>query len=73
MTSDPAPEVGRVARDTRRQQLGLVLAVKDGRVTLRDLATGPVWEAPLTDVRPVSAREELSLRLAATNARTRGG
>jgi hypothetical protein len=64
--------VGRVARDTRLQSLGLVLAMNGDRVKLRSLATGRVWETQLVHVRPVSAREELSLRLAAANATSRG-
>lgn len=63
-------EAGRVARDTRTQRVGVVLAVDGGRVRLRALATGRVWEAPLPDVRTVSAREELSMRLAAANVRS---
>jgi hypothetical protein len=68
-----APEVGRVARDTRRQRVGLVLAVEGGSVRLRALANGRVWEAELPHVRPVSAREELSMRVAAANVRSQGG
>jgi len=49
--------------------VGLVLAVEGERVRLRALATGRVWDAPLPAVRQVSAREELSMRLAAANAR----
>jgi hypothetical protein len=63
-------EAGRVARDTRTQRVGVVLAVEGERVRLRALATGRVWEAPLPDVRGVSAREELSMRLAAANVRS---
>lgn len=71
-TTGAAPEVNRVARDVRLQRLGLVLAVDGERVRLRALATGRVWEADTAAVRRVSAREELSMRLAAANARARG-
>ena len=66
------PEVGRVARDTRLQRIGLVLAVEGGEVRLRALATGRVWQAHIGAVRRVSPREELTMRLAAANARAQG-
>ncbi|WP_329136104.1 hypothetical protein OG552_23720 [Streptomyces sp. NBC_01476] len=68
-----APQVGRVARDTQLQRIGLVLSVEGELVRLRALTNGRVWEAPLPSVRGVSNREELSLRLAAVNARTLAG
>jgi hypothetical protein len=64
------PDVGRVARDTSAQRIGLVLSVEGRRVRLRSLATGRVWEADPSVIRTVTAREELSMRLAAANART---
>jgi hypothetical protein len=67
-----APEVGRVVRDVRDRRAGLVLAVEGRSVRLRSLANGRVWETHVRNVEPVSAREELSLRLAAANARSRG-
>ncbi|SEF84297.1 hypothetical protein SAMN05216223_102220 [Actinacidiphila yanglinensis] len=66
------PEVGQVARDTQVQRLGLVLGVACGRVRLRALATGRVWEAPLPAVRRITPREELAARMAAANARSLG-
>lgn len=66
------PDVGRVARDTGCQRVGVVLGVEDGLVRMRALATGRVWEADVRMVRCVSAREELTMRLAAANARTQG-
>jgi hypothetical protein len=65
-----APGVGRVARDTSLQRVGCVLAVDGESVRLRALVTGLVWEARLSVVRQVSAREELSMRLAAANTVT---
>lgn len=64
--------VGRVARDTIRQRTGLVVDVTSDRVRLRSLVNGGVWDAEVNSVRQVSAREELSMRLAAANARARG-
>lgn len=66
------PDVGRVARDTGCQRVGIVLGVEDGLVRMRSLATGRVWEADVRAVRCVSAREELTMRLAAANARAKG-
>jgi len=63
--------VGRVARGDRTGCVGLVLAVEGRRVRLRSLATGRVWEADAAELRPVGAREALSLRIAAANARAR--
>jgi hypothetical protein len=64
-----APAVDRVARDTHAQRLGLVLAIEGRRARLRSLATGRVWETDVSALRRVTAREELSMRLAAVNAR----
>lgn len=62
-----------MARDTRLQRVGLVMAIDGESVRLRALANGRVWETELPYVRRVSAREELSMRVAAANVRSRGG
>lgn len=64
--------VGRVARDTERRRTGIVMEVASDFVRLRSLVNGAVWKAEVNSVRQVSAREELSIRLAAANARARG-
>ena len=66
---DPQALERRLVEFTHALDFGLVLAVEGERVRLRALATGRVWDAPLPAVRQVSAREELSMRLAAANAR----
>ncbi|HEX5565622.1 MAG TPA: hypothetical protein VFY14_01550 [Streptomyces sp.] len=74
MTTDDRPRrvtIGSVARDTRNDRVGDVMDVHHGRVYLRPLGGGREWEAPPHEVQPLTPREQLSARLAATNARSR--
>lgn len=68
----PGPRIGSVARDLTRDRVGEVMDVFNGRVYLRPLCGGREWEALTEHVRQLRAREELSVRLAAINARSRG-
>jgi hypothetical protein len=47
----------------------LEIDMVEGRVRMQDLTTGMLSWEPIADVRRVSAREELSLRLAISRAR----
>ncbi|WP_410537896.1 hypothetical protein [Streptomyces sp. KL2] len=69
--SPPAIAVGSVARDLRDGRIGDVMDVHPGRVWLRPLGGGREWDAKPDDVRPLTAHEQLSARLAAANARSR--
>jgi hypothetical protein len=68
--STDIPEVGKPARDTARQHVGVVVAIEGSCVQLRSLTSGKQWTADLEIVRKLSAREELSARLAVANAAT---
>ena len=68
---DDRPRVGEVVRDTARDRVGVVMDKGAGRLFLRPLSGGREWEAGAEQVSPLSAREELSARLAAANARSR--
>jgi hypothetical protein len=67
----PSITVGSVARDLRDGRVGDVMDVHPGRIWLRPLGGGREWDARPDDVRPLTAREQLSARLAAANARSR--
>lgn len=62
------PEVGTLARDTKRDKVGRVMACTVGTVWLRPLNGGREWTARREDVRPV---DELSAKVAAANAQSR--
>ena len=64
-------EEGQVVRDIALDRVGEVMDVYEGQVFLRPLGGGREWEAAPGNVRRLTARQELSARLAATNARSR--
>lgn len=60
------PEVGRLAYDLSAKKVGVLMGEWAGRYMLRPLEGGREWDA--VNVRPVTAREELSARLAVKNS-----
>jgi hypothetical protein len=70
---EQGPKLGDLMWDKKRQRTGVFMGEQLGRVYLRDPAGGAEWEVRPADVRPVTAREELSARLAVRNAATRWG
>jgi hypothetical protein len=65
-------ELGSTVWDTRRDVPGVVMGhVGGGRVQLRAVGGGREWDA--TQLRRLTAREELSLHLAARNDASRSG
>jgi hypothetical protein len=60
-------------RDTRRNCDGVVMAAVGTYVQLRPLDGGVERDVKPEDIRPLTAREELSARLAVRNAATRRG
>ncbi|QMU80394.1 hypothetical protein GXW83_19110 [Streptacidiphilus sp. PB12-B1b] len=59
--------------DTRTDRVALVVDVLYGRVYLRKAGGGTEWEAMPAHLRPATAREELSARVAEINFRSRAG
>ncbi|MCW2899274.1 MAG: hypothetical protein JWO67_1539 [Streptosporangiaceae bacterium] len=56
------PPVGTWVRDTRRQCDAVVMAAVGTYVQLRPVKGGTEWDAKPGDIRPLTAREELSAR-----------
>jgi hypothetical protein len=71
--TDCAPAVGDTVRDTLRDRVGVVMAHQSPYVQLRPLGGGREWDADPAHVRPLSAAELLSARLADVNTRSRTG
>ncbi|MCP9985866.1 MULTISPECIES: hypothetical protein [Streptomyces] len=73
MESHKATEAkaGDLVRDLRRDRNGVVMDTWGGRLYLRPLTGGREWSAPPQKVRRLTAREELSARLAVRNALAR--
>ena len=65
-----APEVGSLLRDTKRECPAVVMARWGGQLYLRDPKGGREWEQQLKNTRPLTAREELSVRLEIQNAQS---
>ncbi|MFI2348667.1 hypothetical protein ACH492_16780 [Streptomyces sp. NPDC019443] len=65
------PEVGQLVRDMTTDKVGVVMGDWAGRYMLRPLGGGLEWDA--VKVAPLSAREELSIRLAVANSGNRWG
>lgn len=72
MTTNPEPDAtppkGELVLDERRQLVGVVMDVLDGRVYLRPPAGGMEWEADPESVRPAGSEEQLRARVAEANA-----
>ncbi|TJZ94439.1 hypothetical protein FCI23_53735 [Actinacidiphila oryziradicis] len=65
------PPVGTFVRDTRRERDALVMAAIGPYVQLRGMEGGVEWDAKPADIRPLTAREELSARTWVRNAASR--
>ncbi|MEU5278143.1 hypothetical protein AB0G87_17210 [Streptomyces asoensis] len=59
--------VGEVAKDSASGRIGVVMGEIGGRVQMRPVRGGREWDAMPGDVVALSAREELSARLAVRN------
>ncbi|MGW0708100.1 hypothetical protein ACWD4G_19460 [Streptomyces sp. NPDC002643] len=67
------PDIGELAKDTATNRIGVVMGEVGGRVRIRPIGGGAEWDAIPDDVKPPSAREELSARLAIKNGNSRDG
>ncbi|MFF9312032.1 hypothetical protein ACF1BS_14090 [Streptomyces sp. NPDC014748] len=65
------PGIGALAKDTASGRIGVVMGAVGGRVQIRPIGGGREWDAVPDKVRPLSAREELSTRLATRNGNSR--
>ena len=66
------PGIGELAR-TRQGRIGVVMGKFGGRVQMRPIRGGLEWDAMPDNVVALSAREELSARLAVKNGNSRVG
>ncbi|MEV6317346.1 hypothetical protein [Streptomyces sp. NPDC051776] len=69
----PVPEPGDYVKDTLRDRSAIVVLSTSRYVQLQPIAGGKPWDAKPDDVRRLTAREELSVRLAWRNAAHRWG
>ncbi|MDX3544880.1 hypothetical protein PV729_22820 [Streptomyces europaeiscabiei] len=67
------PGIGELAKDSASGRLGVVMGEIGGRVQMRPVHGGREWDAMPRSVVALSAREELSARLAAKNGNSRVG
>ncbi|KUL43991.1 hypothetical protein [Streptomyces regalis] len=67
------PDIGELAKDTAKNRIGVVMGEVGGRVQIRPIGGGTEWDAMPDNVKPPSAREELSARLAIRNGNSRDG
>ncbi|WP_243745207.1 hypothetical protein [Streptomyces hainanensis] len=67
---DNVPEVGFLARDTSRGEIGRVVDRQAGRVWLRPVGGGREWDVRQEDVEPVSVGEILRPFVAEANRRS---
>jgi hypothetical protein len=65
------PPVGTFVRDTRRERDALVMAAIGPYVQLRGMEGGVEWDVKPADIRPLTAREELSARTSVRSAASR--
>ncbi|UQI47408.1 hypothetical protein M1P56_25220 [Streptomyces sp. HU2014] len=64
------PEVGVLVVDVRRDRVGEVMASTGGRLSLRPPSGGREWEAFACDVRPMTASDELRVKVTEVNDRS---
>lgn len=69
----PPPELGGLAKDIALNRMGVVVTRTAECTVLRPLKGGEPWETPSMNVVRLSAREELSARLALVNFCRRWG
>jgi hypothetical protein len=67
------PGIGELAKDSARGRIGVVMGEIGGRVQIRPIRGGKEWDAMPDNVVALSAREELSARLAVKTGNSRGG
>ncbi|MFE9310353.1 hypothetical protein ACFZCV_29925 [Streptomyces sp. NPDC007920] len=67
------PSIGELAKDSTRGRIGVVMGEVGGRVQIRPIGGGTEWDAMPDNVVALSAREELSARLAIKNGNSRDG
>lgn len=67
------PGIGELGRDTASGRVGVVMGQIGGRVQMRPVQGGIEWDAIPDSVVVLSAREELSARLAVKNNNSRVG
>ncbi|MER5824062.1 hypothetical protein ACFWA5_36185 [Streptomyces mirabilis] len=67
------PGIGELAKDSVRGRIGVVMGEIGGRVQIRPIRGGKEWDAMPDNVVALSAREELSARLAVKNGNSRVG
>ncbi|MFE5082398.1 hypothetical protein [Streptomyces mirabilis] len=68
-----SPGIGELAKDSARGRIGVVMGEIGGRVQIRPIRGGKEWDAMPDNVVALSAREELSARLAVKNGNSRVG
>lgn len=66
------PQVGDLVWDSGANKLGELMARTCDTVWLRPVRGGQEWTARAKHVRPATAAEQLSARVAEANARSRG-
>ncbi|QMU68145.1 hypothetical protein [Streptacidiphilus sp. P02-A3a] len=71
VTTRDAAAVGSLARDRRRDRVGVVMARYAGEVYLRPLGGGVEWTARAEDLLPADRRDELRARVGELNANSR--
>ncbi|MFS8201054.1 hypothetical protein ACLVWQ_20480 [Streptomyces sp. CWNU-52B] len=67
------PDIGELAKDSARGRIGVVMGEVGGRVQIRPIGGGREWDVMPDKVAALSAREELSARLAVKNDNSRVG
>ncbi|MFG2858714.1 hypothetical protein ACGFZ9_50800 [Streptomyces mirabilis] len=67
------PGIGELAKDSARGRIGVVMGEIGGRLQIRPIRGGKEWDAMPDNVVALSAREELSARLAVKNGNSRVG
>lgn len=67
------PDIGELAKDGARGRIGVVMGEIGGHVQIRPIRGGKEWDAMPDNVVALSAREELSARLAVKNGNSQVG
>ncbi|WP_189708959.1 hypothetical protein [Streptomyces anandii] len=67
------PGIGELAKDTASGRIGIVMGEVGARVQIRPIGGGVEWDARPDNVVALTAREELSARLAIRNGNSRDG
>ncbi|NUR03915.1 MAG: hypothetical protein HOY79_47620 [Streptomyces sp.] len=67
------PGIGELAKDTASGRIGVVMGEVGARVQIRPIGGGVEWDVRPDNVVALTAREELSARLAIRNGNSRDG